>query len=240
MSPHPCHRGSQELPQPRSAGRRRVLPHRQQLRLLALARPRATGDTWLSGSYLSLLPGRRGARHQHRGFVGLAGSEQSRKTGARAGSGCREQVGRPVLPRCREELHGFGSSHGHLTPALPRAAALAAGTAQTRQPCWAPSEQRFPRLCRGNSAQEFARRRTFPTAQRVDPEPSVFQQWPAQIQPRTERPVPERVGGSRDGRARRVPAPLRHGPRRQASSRALSRRCPVPPPSDGRSAGASP
>lgn len=109
----------------------RVLPHRQQRRLLALARPRAMGDRRLRGSYLSLLPGRRGARHQHWGLVGPAGSEQSWKTGARAGFGCREQSGMACSVRCREELHGFSSSHGLLAPALPRAAALAAGTIQT-------------------------------------------------------------------------------------------------------------
>lgn len=107
------------------------------------------GDTRLRGSYLSLLPGRRGARHQHWGLVGPAGSEQSWKTGARAGFGCREQSGMACSARCREELHGFSSSHGLLAPALPRAAALAAGTAQTHQPYCAPSEQRFSQALPG-------------------------------------------------------------------------------------------
>lgn len=132
---------------------------------------------------------------------GLAGSGQSRKTGARAGSGCREerqaacsaalqggtarlqQQPRPSRPRSAPSSHA-GSGHSTNPPA----------------PLRTKASRGFIRLCGGNSAQEFVRRRTFPPAQRVtgDPEPSVSQPWPAQIQPRTEHSVPQRVGSSKE------------------------------------------
>lgn len=117
----------------------------------------------------------------------------------RLGLGLAPAVGRkgrrPALPRCREELHGFSSSHGHLSPrSAPSSRAGSGHSTDPPAPLRTEASSGFIRLRGGNSAQEFIRRRTFPPAQRVtgDPEPSVSHKWPAQIQPRTEHSVPQR------------------------------------------------
>lgn len=172
-----------------------VVPHRQQPHLLVLAWPRAAERTTVQELFVRAVALGLG------GAGWLAGSGQSRKTGARAGSGCREerqaacsaalqggtarlqQQPRPSRPRSAPSSHA-GSGHSTNPPA----------------PLRTKASRGFIRLCGGNSAQEFVRRRTFPPAQRVtgDPEPSVSQPWPAQIQPRTEHSVPQRVGSSKE------------------------------------------
>lgn len=179
---HPCQWDSQELPQACRAARRRSCPT-----VSSHASWRWPGrglwSTQLCRSYWPLLPGRPRVRQQHWGLVRLAGRQRAGQEDWSQGwlrlSGAKADE-QPALPRCREELHGFSSSHGHralLCPEQPRWQ-RAQHTTHPPAPLCTKARSGFLRLCGGNSAQQCARRRTFPPAQRVtgDPEPSVFQQ----------------------------------------------------------------
>lgn len=223
-----------------------VVPHRQQPHLLVLAWPRAAERTTVQELFVRAVA------------LGLGGAGWlAAGRAGRLGLGLAPAVGRkgrrPVLPRCSEELHGFSSSHGHLAPALPPAATLAAGTAQTHQPHCAPRRAEGLSGCAGGIRhRNLSDAGRFPQLSelRVTLSPRCPSRGRLRSSPARNTPCHSGWAAARNGRACRVPAPFRRGRGRQASrtqasrtrasSRALSRRCAVPPPSDGRSAAASP
>lgn len=164
-----------------------------------------------------------------RGLVRLPGSGQSRRTGARA---VGSRGGRPACSAALQRRTARRQQH-HRAPLCPEQPRWQRAQHTQTSPTAHQGEQRFSQAGRGNSAQEFARRRTFPrlSESRVTMSPRCASS--AGTDPAPHGTLPATEGGhSRDSRACRVPAPFRYGrsgagPRRPMAAGPVPRLTPA-------------